>query len=109
MSHPKRRNASGLGAQVRALRQARGLPQWRLAMVLDVPQPRISYFERTGRLPKAVTVEQLAAALGTTPEVLSQTPAPLHTDHLTVEAGSVTVFHRPVVVQRPLATYADVR
>lgn len=61
-----------VGRNVRAVRQARGMTQERLAEVSGFSQQYISGLERGRRNPTVVTLYELAQALGSTPVELLQ-------------------------------------
>lgn len=61
---------SSLGAQLRALRVARGLSQEQLAEELGVSPRYLAGVERAERNMSLATVEALAEQLGVTPELI---------------------------------------
>jgi transcriptional regulator with XRE-family HTH domain len=55
-----------LGERIRRLRQAKGLPQERLALLAKVDQSGLSKFERGGRGLGRVPLTRIASVLGVT-------------------------------------------
>ena len=65
--------ASGIGAQIRAAREARNLTWYALAKLAGVPNPATIRDIEYGRDAKLSNVEALASALGLTLELVEQT------------------------------------
>ncbi len=61
------------GSRLRSLREASGISLRELARQIDEQPTNLSYWERTGNLPRADLIIPIAQALGVTPEeVLGQ-------------------------------------
>ena len=58
------------GSRLRSLREASGLSLRELARQIDEQPTNLSYWERTGSLPRADLILPIAQALGITPEDL---------------------------------------
>ena len=56
------------GSHLRSLREASGLSLRELARQIDEQPTNLSYWERTGNLPRADLIIPIAQALGVTPE-----------------------------------------
>lgn len=70
--------ARRLGAQIRRVRQARGLTLVRLAEATDLSHPFLSQLERGLAQPSLASLRRIAVALGTSPiELIAAADAPL--------------------------------
>jgi len=63
-------------SRLRELRQAAGLSQRQLARLIGQDSSNVSFWERTGRLPRVDLVVPIAKALGVTVEELLGQPKP---------------------------------
>jgi transcriptional regulator with XRE-family HTH domain len=63
-------------SRLRELRQAAGLSQRQLARIIGQDSSNVSFWERTGRLPRVDLVVPIAKALGVTVEELLGQPKP---------------------------------
>ena len=62
------------GKHLRALREAVGISQRELAKMLDVHYSNVSFWERTGTVPRSTLVPKMAEILGVSVEVVLGQP-----------------------------------
>ena len=65
--------ATGIGAQIRAAREAKGLTWYAVAKLAGIPNPSTIRDMEYGRDAKLSNIEAVAAALGLTLELVEQT------------------------------------
>jgi len=99
----KGRAASGVGARIREIRQARGLTLEALAAKCGIAKPNLSRLENDKVTPKAETLNPIAAALNVHPALLVQKHAWTWTLHKFVE-WKLSLLWKETAPHSPMAS-----